>query len=51
MYIRLQQLINREFFKTPILSGIRISPQSLDLIDGKIDTLFTKKLKKIVYFN
>lgn len=35
----------QRIFKTPILSGIRISPQSLDLIDEKIDSLFTKNSK------
>lgn len=33
-------------FKTPILAGIRISSNSLDLIDEKINNLFTKNFKK-----
>lgn len=32
----------QRIFKTPILSGIRLSSQSLDLIDKKIKKLFTK---------
>lgn len=33
----------QRIFKTPILSGIRLSSASLDLIDNKIIELFTKK--------
>lgn len=33
----------QRIFKTPILSGIRISSKSLDLLDDKINELFTKK--------
>lgn len=32
----------QRIFKTPILSGIRISSKNLDLIDDKINKLFTK---------
>lgn len=32
----------QRIFKTPILSGIRISNESLDLLDNKIKSLFTK---------
>ena len=35
----------QRIFRTPILSGIRISSESLDLIDEKIDSLFTKNSK------
>lgn len=39
----------QRIFKTPILSGIKLSSHSLDLIDNKIMELFTKN-KKNVYF-
>lgn len=32
----------QRIFRTPILSGIRISDESLDLLDNKIKSLFTK---------
>lgn len=35
----------QRIFKNPVLSGIRLSPNSLDLIDEKIINIFTKQFK------
>ena len=39
---QMRVISKQRIFKTPILSNIRLSNASLDLLDGKVKTLFTK---------